>query len=65
MPLNTKLAQLELLYMGHKLFQTNKHTRKQDELNHITTTLKCNGYPNKIIKKTLKDLFDCAANKRA
>ena len=38
-----------------------KHTSKQDELNHITTTLKCNGYPDKIIKQTLKDL---TANKR-
>ena len=38
-----------------------KHTSKQDELNHITTTLKCNGYPDKIIKQTLKDL---TTNKR-
>jgi hypothetical protein len=38
-----------------------KHTSKQDKLNHITTTLKCNGYPDKIIKQTLKDL---TANKR-
>ncbi len=34
---------------------------KQDEPNHIITTLKCNGYPNRIMKQTLKDL---TANKR-
>ncbi len=38
-----------------------KHTSKQDELNHIITTLKCNGYPDRIIKQTLKDL---TVNKR-
>ena len=31
------------------------HASKQDELNHITTTLKCNGYPDKIIKQILRD----------
>ena len=39
-----------------------KHTSKQDELNHIITTLKCNGYPDRIIKQTLKDLM--TVNKR-
>ena len=34
----------------------NTYTGKQDELNHITTTLKCNGYPDKIIKQILRDL---------
>ena len=34
----------------------NTYTGKQDELNHITTTLKCNDYPDKIIKQILKDL---------
>jgi hypothetical protein len=38
-----------------------KHTSKQDKLNNITTTLKCNGYPDKIIKQMLKDL---TTNKR-
>ena len=33
----------------------NTHTSKQDELNHITT-LKCNGYPDKIVKQILRDL---------
>ena len=31
------------------------HASKQDELNHITTTLKCNGYPDKIVKQILTD----------
>ena len=35
---------------------TNTHTSKQDELNHITTTLKCNGYPDKLVKQILRDL---------
>ena len=34
----------------------NTYTGKQDELNHITTTLKCNGYPDRIIKQILRDL---------
>ena len=34
----------------------NTHTGKQDEVNHITTTLKCNSYPNKIIKQILRHL---------
>ncbi len=39
-----------------------KHTNKQDELNHIITTLKCNGYQDRIItEQTLKDL---TVNKR-
>ena len=36
--------------------QTLPNTGKQDELNHITTTLKCNGYLDKIIKHFLRDL---------
>ena len=31
------------------------HATKQDELNHIRTTLKCNGYPNEIVKQILRD----------
>ena len=39
-----------------------KHTNKQDELNHIITTLKCNGHRDRIItEQTLKDL---TVNKR-
>ena len=34
----------------------NTQTGKQDELNHITTTLKCNGYPNKTVKQILRNL---------
>ena len=29
----------------------NTHISKQDELSHITTTLKCDGYPDKIVKQ--------------
>ena len=32
----------------------NTYTGKQDERNHITTTLKCNGYPDRIIGKFFK-----------
>ena len=53
--LNTKLAQLALLYTGHKTLP-NTYTGKQDEFNHITTTLKCNGYLDQIIKQILRDL---------
>ena len=34
----------------------NTYTGKQDELNHITKTLKCNGYLDQIIKQILRDL---------
>ena len=46
--------------MGHIIqrVQTlpNTHTSKQDELNRIKTTLKCNGYPDKLVKQILRDL---------
>ena len=37
-----------LIYRAQTLPST--HNSKQDELNHIKTTLKCNGYPEKIVK---------------
>ena len=31
------------------------HASKQDELNHTRTTLKCNRYPDKVVKQILRD----------
>ena len=41
--------------MHRALTLPSTHASKQDELNHTRTTLKCNRYPDKIVKQILRD----------
>ena len=47
------LVELSLIHRAQTLLTTK--TSRQDELQQITTTLQCNRYPDKIVRKILRD----------
>ena len=47
------LLELSLIHRAQTLLNTK--TSRQDELQRITTTLKCSRYPDKIVRQILRD----------
>ena len=53
--INHKISTAKTLILRAQTLPST-HDSKQDELNHVTTALQSNGYPERVLKQTLKDL---------